>query len=42
MTVLEQEYMSIMTGYVPRILNSMEKLSNNVELLIKYLENENH
>lgn len=42
MTVLEQRYMTIMTKYMPSLVAKVEKLNDNVERLIKLLENENH
>lgn len=34
--------MTIMLRHIPAILTKMEELNNNVERLIKLLENENH
>ena len=42
MTVLEQRYMTIMTKQMPSLVAKVEKLNDNVERLIKLLENENH
>lgn len=42
MNVLEQRYMAIMVKHMPSIVAKVEKLNDNVERLIKLLENENH
>ena len=42
MTILEQRYMTIMTKHMPSLVAKVEKLNDNVERLIKLLENENH
>lgn len=41
MTVLEQRYMTIMTKRMPSLIAKVEKLNDNVERLIKLLEDEN-
>ena len=41
MNVLEQRYMTIVSGKLPVILDKLEKLNNNFERLINLLENEN-
>lgn len=40
MNVLEQRYMTIMASYLPKIVTNVEKLNDNIERLIKLLENE--